>query len=75
MRNFYDLKVNQYNLRSNYLLKLPAKNTCRYGMQALYFKGILFWNNIQSKSKNINTPEEFKTQIKLRKVIIWSCRN
>ena len=59
---------------SNYLLKLPATNTCRNGAQAVCFKGSLLWNKIPEKCKNINTLEEFKTQIKLLNFIICSRR-
>lgn len=51
MRIIFDLKVNQYNLRCNYPLKLHATNTCRYGTQTLCFKGSPFWNKIPSKYK------------------------
>ena len=51
MRIIFDLKVNQYNLRSNYPLKLRATNTCRYGTQTLYFKGSPFWNKFPTKYK------------------------
>ena len=46
MWNFFDLKRNRYNLRSNYLLKLTDTSTCRSGTQALCFKGSLLWNKI-----------------------------
>ena len=36
MRNLLDGKVNQYSFRNNYILKLPAMTTCRYGTQALF---------------------------------------
>ena len=34
MRNFFDLKLNQYNIRSNFLLKLSVTSTCQYGTRA-----------------------------------------
>ena len=64
MRNFFALKVNQYNLCNNYQLKLPNTNTCRCGKHILCFKGSLLWNKVPSKYKKINTLEEFKTEIK-----------
>ena len=60
MRNLLDGKVNQYSFRNNYILKLPATTTCRYGTQALCFKESFLRNKIPSKYKNINTLEEFK---------------
>ena len=33
-RNFFDLKLNQYNIRSNFLLKLSVTSTCQYGTRA-----------------------------------------
>ena len=51
MRIIFDRKVNQYNLRNNYPLKLRATNTCRYGTQTLYFKGSPFWNKFPTKYK------------------------
>ena len=41
----------RYNLRRNYLLKLPDTSTCRYDTQALCFKGSLLWNKIPNKYK------------------------
>ena len=38
MRNFFNLKMNQYNLLSKYLLQLLASNTCRYWTQALLLR-------------------------------------
>ena len=60
MWNFFE----KCNLCGNYLLKLSATNTCRYGIQALCFKGSLLWNKIPNKYKNRNSLEEFKSQIK-----------
>ena len=34
MRNFFDLKLNQYNICSNFLLKLSVTSACRYGTRA-----------------------------------------
>ena len=72
MRTFFDLKVNQCNLCSNYLLKLPATSICRYGTHALCLTGNLLWNRVPSKHENINTFEEFKIQINLWDNIICS---
>ena len=41
---FFVLKRNRYNLRSNYLLKLPDTSTSQYGTQPLCFKGSLLWD-------------------------------
>ena len=60
---FFDFKRNRYNLRGNYFLKLQNMNTCRYGTQALCFKGILLWNKIPNEYKNLIFLEECKIQI------------
>ena len=44
--------------------KLPDKSTFRYGTQALCFKGSLLRNKIPNKYKHLNSPEEFKSEIK-----------
>ena len=41
MWNFFELKRNRYNLRGNYLLKLPGTNTRQYDKQAPWFNGSL----------------------------------
>ena len=74
MWDFFDLKRYRYNLRGNYLLKLPDASTCRYGMHALCFKGSLLWNNIPNKYKNLNSLEEFKSQIKQWNPTTCSCK-
>ena len=61
MWDFFNLKRNRYNLRGNYLLKVPDTSTCRYDTQALSFKGSLLWNKIPNKYKNLNSLEQFKT--------------
>ena len=74
MWNFFDLKRNRYNLRDDYLLKLPDTSTCRYGTQALWFKGNLLWNKIPSKYKNLNSLEESKRQIEQWSPNTCSCK-
>ena len=46
MQEFFDLKVNPYNLRNNNLLKLPKTNTSPHGTQTLFFKGAIIWNTV-----------------------------
>lgn len=55
MRKFLYIKVNWYNFRSNYLLKLPAMNYRRHVTEALCFKGGVLWNKTPSKYKHIYT--------------------
>ena len=64
MKNFVYMKRNRYSLRGNQLLKLLDVITCLYGIQALCFKGSLLCNKISNKYKNLNSLEEFKSQIK-----------
>ena len=37
MKDFFDFRNTQYDLRSKQLLKLAETSTSRYGTQALYF--------------------------------------
>ena len=74
MWNFFDLKRIRYNLRGNYLLKLPDTSTCGYGTQALCFKGSLLRNKIPNKYKDLNSFEEFESQIKQWDPITCSCK-
>ena len=58
MQEFFDLKVTPYSLRNNNLLKLPKKNTLRFGTQALCFKGSLIWNTVPNHFKNITSLDD-----------------
>ena len=73
MRNFFDLKRIRYNLCGNYLMKLLDTSTCRYGTQALCFKGSLLWNKIPKKYKNLNFLE-LKSQMKQWDPTTCSCK-
>ena len=64
MRNFFDFKRTRYYLRGNYFLKLTDTSTCRYSTEALCFKGSPLWNKAPNKYTNLNSLEEFKSQIK-----------
>ena len=74
MQEFFDLKVTPYSLRNNNLLTLPKTNTSRYGTQALSFKGIIIWNTVPNRYKNLNSLNEFKQQIKMRKPTTCTCK-
>ena len=74
MWNFFNLR-NRYNICSNYLLKLPDTSTCRYGTQALCFKRSLPWNKIPNKYNNLNSLQEFKSQIKQSNPTTCSSKN
>ena len=44
LREFFNIKVLQNNLRINNLLQLPKARTAKYGNKSLSFKGSRVWN-------------------------------
>ena len=74
MWNLFDLMRNRYNLRGKYLLRLLDTSTCWYGTQAPCFKGRLLWNKIPNKYENLNSLEEFQSQIKQSNPTTCTCK-
>ena len=55
LHGFFNLTVTPYSPQNNNLLKLPKTNTSRYDTQVLSFKGILMWNTVPDRYKNLNS--------------------
>ena len=74
MQEFFDLKVTPYSLRNNSILRLPKRNTSRYGTEALCFKGIIIWNTVPNRYRNLNSLDKLKQQFKMWKTTTYTCK-
>ena len=70
VRDTFEVKDIGYNLRSKYLLELPNCSSVNYGINTIFFKGVLLWKNLPNNLKEIENPKIFKKEISL-----WKPRN
>ena len=63
-----------YNLRAKYLLDLPKCKSNNYGVNTMFFKGIILWNNLPNKFKELKNSTIFKKQIRKWKPKTCTCK-
>ena len=73
MWDFFMQKESIYNLRNNFLLKLPLTTTTRYGTNSVLFKASLLWNALPNEYKCVSNLEEFNENIKLWNATTCTC--
>ena len=64
MKEIFVQRDMTYNLRNNFLMRIPKMRTSRHGIESLSFLGCRLWNNLPDEFKSIKTLESFKRQIK-----------
>lgn len=56
MRNMFTFRNTIYNLRCNYILKLPVAKTTSYGLRSFSYHAVKLWNslldNVRTSSLN-----------------------
>ena len=62
--DFFKIKESTYSLRNKFRLELPGCNSNKYGINTIFFKGSLLWNQVPNELKLLNNAHAFKTQIK-----------
>ncbi len=63
MKDLFQDKSRNYNLRYTKLKLLPSTKTKTYGTNAIIFKGCLLWNKLPEIYKSSKSINEFKQQI------------
>ena len=53
-----------YDLRDGSNLTLPKTKSLRIGINSLQFRGSLLWNNLPMSTKNCQSLNEFKLELK-----------
>ena len=61
---YFNEKPNTYDLRKGTKVFPPPVKSFRLGLNSLYFRGSILWNNLPSSIKNSQTINEFKVKLK-----------
>ena len=61
---FHEKKHVTYNLRIQYLCKLPTIKTLGFGLESLSFRGSFLWNTLDDSIKQKSTLSAFKKRIR-----------
>ena len=64
---FFEVKNMRYNLRSNTSFRLPECRSTNFGINTVFFKGGIVWNNLPYEIKNINDFHSFAKKVKMWK--------
>ena len=64
MRDVFDERNNQPNLRNENHLRLPVAKTTTYGLETIEYRGYLLWSTLPSEIKDSKSLSEFKRKIK-----------
>ena len=72
MRNMFQEKSIQYNLRLKNLLMLLQTNTIKYGNDSIVFRGSILWNYLPNETKSQTSVCSFKKRIKNWSGVEWT---
>ena len=64
MWSYFNENPIRYYLRKGTKVFLQPVKSFRIGLNSVYFRGSILWNNRPSSSKNSQTINEFKTKLK-----------
>ena len=64
MTSFFKQKKLSYNFGKGPILKLSRPKFTYYGLNVVYFRGSLVWNNVPAKIKSWVSDFKFKTGVK-----------
>ncbi len=64
MKDIFQIKHVDYNLRNNNLLKIPKTYTQSYGQKSIALMGAIVWNHLPPEFKDAKNVETFKIHIK-----------
>ena len=58
------VRISNYNLRGDSILKLPKVNSTKYGIKSWRYQAARLWNAIPNNLRNIDTYRSFKRGLK-----------
>ena len=70
----FETKQLAYSLRNKFLLSLPKSKTKTYGINTVFFKGVLLWNKLDNPLKDSKNQFVFKRKIKICKIKECTCK-
>ena len=67
VQEYFIRKDVKYDLRTGYILQIPAAKSITFGIDSIKFRGSLLWNSISDLLKGASSAAIFK-----RNIINWS---